>query len=630
MKTKPRISILFATLALAWVVAPAAARADVVLNEVNCEGTDWVELVNTSADPADVSGWLLTDDPIDRDPPRVDHRLTFAAGAEIDAHAALVVERGDGGFPFGISCAADTVRLADPAGAPMDEVAIPALELPGSTWGRYPSGTGAWTETISSPGAANEPAADDGPPPDLAGWMFDPAMVVDVGMTLPPESIEALNQEPEEYVPGTFSLTTTGASYGPLQVGIRLKGGRGSMRPLTGKSAFKVKFSHSVSGQRFLGLKTLTLNNMVQDPSMISETLSYRVFRAAGIAAPRTGYASVSVNGAEYGLYLNVETPDLVMLRNWYASTQHLYEGEYGADAVPGGGEAFQVDEGDENDRGDLEALIADASGPSEGFAAAVAPRLDLAQATRMWAVEKYVGHWDGYAGGVTDPDHPNNYFLHSDASGRFTFMPWGTDLTWEGRIPFDEHGGALFRFCQWSDECRAMYREAVAEISALVQTLDMDAMAVSLSGALRPWQELDPRREYSLQQIDAAVATVRQFIAQRPADAARFLEGPTPRVEPVPALRVRITAAPASRSRNRRVRFRFEANREGTSFECRLDRDRYAPCSSPVKLSVAPGPYRFRVKATSPAGEVARDNAKFVVTGRQATAARSRGRAGR
>ena len=124
------------------------------------------------------------------------------------------------------------------------------------------------------------------------------------------------------------------AAYGPLAIGARLKGSA-SFRPLSGKAAFKLKFAHSVKGQRFLGLKTLTLNNMVQDPSMVHEVLAYEAFRAVGIPAPRTGYAYLRVNGADYGVYLNVETPDNVFLPRWFASTGHLYEGE-AVDLAPG------------------------------------------------------------------------------------------------------------------------------------------------------------------------------------------------------------------------------------------------------------------------------------------------------
>jgi hypothetical protein len=173
-----------------------------VLNEVNCEGTDWVELVNTAAQPAQIAGWLLTDDPLGST--RADHRMLFGDPTEIPPNGTLVVSKGSGGFAFGISCGGDTIRLADQAEAGVDEIAVPDLATPGNTWGRYPNGTGDWTETTPTQGAANEPAAGEGPPPDPAGWIFDPATVVEVGMELPPESIDALGESPgpEQHGPG--------------------------------------------------------------------------------------------------------------------------------------------------------------------------------------------------------------------------------------------------------------------------------------------------------------------------------------------------------------------------------------------------------------------------------------------
>jgi hypothetical protein len=57
---------------------------------------------------------------------------------------------------------------------------------------------------------ASAPAAVVGEPPadDPAAWLFDPAAVVEIDLTLPQESIDALNSDPGEYQDGTFSLTT--------------------------------------------------------------------------------------------------------------------------------------------------------------------------------------------------------------------------------------------------------------------------------------------------------------------------------------------------------------------------------------------------------------------------------------
>jgi hypothetical protein len=324
---------------------------------------------------------------------------------------------------------------------------------------------------------------------------------------------------------------------------VRLKGGLGSFRTLAGKAAFKVKFNHSVAGQRFQGLKKLTLNNMVQDKSMIHETLAYASFRAAGVPAPRTGYAFVRVNGADYGVYVDVETLDDVALGNLFDSTQHLYEGEYTDDVRPGGAGSFGVDEGSETNRADLDALIAavDGVGP---FSEQVGALADLTEMTREWAVERYIAHWDGYAGwddsAYRDLSQfggfsPNNYFLHSDAAGRFSMLPWGADQTWspfvlpEGVRPigFDDGQAIMFTRCLADPSCAALYRSAVDGAASTIGALDLDALADATAALLRPWQERDPRREATLAEIDAGVAGVHAFLGVREVEAAAWLTPP-------------------------------------------------------------------------------------------------------
>ena len=55
-----------------------------------------------------------------------------------------------------------------------------------------------------------------------------------------------------------------------------------ALRPFNRKAALKLKFAKP---DRPFGLRSLTLNNMVQDPSMLHETLGYEVMRAAAVAA---------------------------------------------------------------------------------------------------------------------------------------------------------------------------------------------------------------------------------------------------------------------------------------------------------------------------------------------------------
>lgn len=398
--------------------------------------------------------------------------------------------------------------------------------------------------------AASAIAAE--PSGDPPASMYSPNTVVAIHLTLPPASIQALEEHPEdEYVEGTFSLAETNGSpsgiaafSAPIKVGIRLKGGiNGSFRPLSAKAAFKVKFSF-VKGQKFLGLKKMTLNNMVQDESMVAESLSYRAFRALGVPSPRTGYAYLTVNGADYGVYLNIEDLDDVALEKRFGKfgkPQHLYEGEYGVDVEPGAekiGEetAFQVDEGDEKEVKDLEELIAAANdGAAPDWSDHVAPFADLAEMTRMWAIEKYVGHWDGYSG-EEGSLLPNNYYLYGSAAGQFQMLPWGTDQTWGTRLPFFGDGGLLFDKCLADGSCEGEYEGALDSAMSSVNALNLSSAARCTALELAPWQALEtaPRRPYTPTQTANRVAAVRNFAETRPGEVAAWLGVPAPEVPAV------------------------------------------------------------------------------------------------
>jgi spore coat protein CotH len=173
---------------------------------------------------------------------------------------------------------------------------------------------------------------------------------------------------------------------------------------------------------------------------MLHETLSYSLFRALGVPAPRTGFAYLRVNGEDFGTYLDLESLDQVALERLYptAGTLHLYEGEDGTDVDAEGVPKYEMDEGEEP-RTDLEGLAGAVAATTPSFSERLAGIADLEEMTRMWAVEKYVSQWDGYSGQEGE-FQPNNYYLHSDLAGVFQMLPWGTDLTWQTkeRIGFD------------------------------------------------------------------------------------------------------------------------------------------------------------------------------------------------
>jgi len=403
---------------------------------------------------------------------------------------------------------------------------------------------------------------------DDAAELFDPAKMYVIKLTLPPEKETVLGKtktqpvtHPFDYQSGgTFSIAKTdgtpdgvGPFTDPVPVKVRLKG-NWSLRYLDEKAAFKVKFEDP---DPQFNLRVLTLNNMVTDPSMIHETLAYTAYRGVDVPASRTGYAYVYLNGRDYGIHLNIETVDEIALAKLFGSfdegTQHLYEGEDGDEVLPGTAEEFEVDEGVEENLDDLEELIeAVNSSGSQSWAERVTAAADLEEMTRMWATEKYIGQWDGYAG-AEESWMPNNYYLYSDPSGVFQMLPWGNDETWlaQHHLAFDGHAGLMFDLCLEDPTCFAVYREAVAAVRKDILGMGLDTLAIDTAALLAPWQEMEEqestREEWGREEFEDGVEETRDFIATRPAEAAEWLrlnETPTPGTAPTGATSASTEAA--------------------------------------------------------------------------------------
>lgn len=544
MPKGPLLAIAVAGLLAAALPAEAAVTvyapaADVVINELACDSSsgEYIELANRNGKlPVLVGGWQLSDEP-----PATAvaaHRYRIPAGAKLAPGARLLVRAGAKGLPFGLSCGTDEVYLAQGLGASfslVDQVSVPNLTA-AAAWGR--DAAGAWQPQQPTPGAANT-AITSGVAFDRAAWLFDAAREVRIDLTVGAAAEQSLVDHRYQYVSAQFRLTAEeGAlpSEGPIEVGLRLKGGVGSFLPYgpNSKSGFKLKFGEFVAGQRFEGLKKLTLNNMRQDPTLLREALTYELFRYFGIPAPRTGFANVYVNGQLRGLYLLLEPYDDVSLDWWTASLQHLYDAHWSEEPPFTKPELdswdlarhFEVDEGDANDYTDLEEL-ADAIAVDGPMDAEAAKRIDFRQLGVFLAVEKYTSHWDGYSGSLFWT--PNNYNLMSDRFGRFTLLPWGADQTWGYVQPKESFGsaqGLLFSRCLQTAGCRAAYYATLEGLPALVSDLGLAQAADSWFEIHGTARRADTVRQSSEAESVAELALVHQFIGERPNDVATFLTG--------------------------------------------------------------------------------------------------------
>ncbi|MBQ3300279.1 MAG: CotH kinase family protein [Ruminococcus sp.] len=109
--------------------------------------------------------------------------------------------------------------------------------------------------------------------------------------------------------------------------------------------SFKINFGKYDKGQTYQGLDKLNLNNIMSDATYMKDYLSYMIMREAGVSAPLTSYAALSINGELHGLYIAIENvSDSFLERNGQSADGALYKPESDMMNNAGKGEAPQDD----------------------------------------------------------------------------------------------------------------------------------------------------------------------------------------------------------------------------------------------------------------------------------------------
>ena len=134
------------------------------------------------------------------------------------------------------------------------------------------------------------------------------------------------NATSEEYY--TAAMVIDGEAY--KKVGIRGKGNT-SLSTVSSmdseRYSFKVEFDHYDNSITYHGLDKLSLNNLIQDTTMMKDYLTYTMMNEFGVAAPLCSFVYITVNGEDWGLYLAVEgVEDSFLERNYGSTYGELYK----------------------------------------------------------------------------------------------------------------------------------------------------------------------------------------------------------------------------------------------------------------------------------------------------------------
>jgi spore coat protein H len=238
-------------------------------------------------------------------------------------------------------------------------------------------------------------------------------------------------------VPGSVQL----AQEPPVQAAIRFKGNysytlasRGLTRPM------KIQLPRSDPARRIDGLRTLNLNTGALDRSMMREPLGFAVFREAGIPAPRTAYARVSltVDGLhdrrDLGIYVVVEQVDSQFLARHFGNDDGMllkpemlrglpYKGRQWERYVERYNPKSSIDPADGRRFVEFLRLIHFAD--DQAFARDIGGYLDVEQFLRFIAVQALIVNTDSFLA------TGHNYYLYQDRrDGRYRFIPWDLNLS--------------------------------------------------------------------------------------------------------------------------------------------------------------------------------------------------------
>ncbi len=223
-------------------------------------------------------------------------------------------------------------------------------------------------------------------------------------------------------------------------VGLRFKGnGTYMMSASSRKRPFKIDFNRFVDGQKFHGMQQLNLHNNVMDPTHVRQALSYPVFQTAGVAAPRTAFADVSLtidgecDHEPLGLYTLVEEIDKAFLRRHFQTDKGMLLKPEGTQGLEYKGEDWAAYEwfepkskpkkGEAQRLIDLTRLIHKAD--DEQFRREIGSLLDTNQFASFLAANTLLANMDSFLTQV------HNYYLYlPPKSDKFVFLPWDLDLS--------------------------------------------------------------------------------------------------------------------------------------------------------------------------------------------------------
>lgn len=355
--------------------------------------------------------------------------------------------------------------------------------------------------------------------------LFDDSAVRDIRLRLHSGDLAQLREYYDEntYYPADFEWQGLRIR----NVGVR---SRGSGSRSQTKLGLRVDFNRFTTGQRFLGLTAVVLDNLWQDPSMVRERLAMKLFARAGLPAPREAFVRVFINDEYEGVYAVTDDVNAAFLEQalglegaylfefkWIRPYYAEYLGGDTAPYVPLFEARTHEQQAEETLYGPIRELTREAASDGPSWHEAVGRYLDLPVFVDYLAVEAFVAQLDGVAGYAG----MNNFYLYRPQQEmRQALIPWDQDHAFfdpTASIWLRADENALVRGALAVPELRARYLETLAWLCAAASegqwlAAELERMLAQVD---QPARE-DGRKPFPEEERARANEAMRAFVAGR------------------------------------------------------------------------------------------------------------------
>lgn len=359
--------------------------------------------------------------------------------------------------------------------------------------------------------------------------IFDQGRLHEVRIVMDPADWTALRQNfrSNDYYAANISLDGEVVE----QVGIR---SRGAGSRSGEKPGLKLDFNKYNKSQEFHGYKTMALDNLVQDASLLRERLAYAVFEAMGHPAPQNAFCRLTVNDEYWGVYNVVESVSKPFLKARLGEESGtLYDYEYADDyrfSVRGGDKGaysptpFEP-QTNENSFDDALAEFVKAANdaPESGIAAAMAAYIDVDRFLSYLATENALAETDGFLGYAG----MNNFYLYQyGGQKKFVLIPWDKDTSFgapEFPILYNVESNVLTRKLLADPARKQVYNTAARRaVDSFVNTAFLGPKLEQAYSQIREAVIADTKKPQPNNEFELAITGLRGIVDARRADVTK------------------------------------------------------------------------------------------------------------